>query len=37
MFHKILNDSLARESDRLMAAKLAGDSTVINNDLADAL
>jgi hypothetical protein len=37
MFHKILNDSRAQESDRLMAAELAGDSTVINDDLADAL
>jgi hypothetical protein len=37
MFQKILNDSRAQESDRLIAAELAGDSTVINNDLADAL
>jgi hypothetical protein len=37
MFQEILNDSLAQESDRLMAAELAGDSTVINDDLADAL
>jgi len=37
MFQKILNDSRAQESDRLMAAELAGDSTVINDDLADAL
>jgi hypothetical protein len=37
MFHKILNDSRAQESDRLIAAELAGDSTVINDDLADAL
>ena len=37
MFQKILNDSLAQESDRLIAAELAGDSTVINDDLADAL
>jgi len=36
MFQKILNDNLAQESDRLMAAELAGDSTVINDDLADA-
>jgi hypothetical protein len=36
MFHKILNDSRAQESDRLMAAELAGDSTVMNDDLADA-
>jgi hypothetical protein len=37
MFQKILNDSRAQKSDRLMAAELAGDSTVINDDLADAL
>jgi hypothetical protein len=37
MFHEILKDSRAQESDRLMAAELAGDSTVINDDLADAL
>jgi hypothetical protein len=37
MFQKILNDSRAQESDRLMAAELAGDSTVIDDDLADAL
>lgn len=37
MFQKILNDSRAEESDRLVAAQLAGDSTVINDDLADAL
>jgi hypothetical protein len=37
VFQKILNDRLAQESDRLMAAELAGDSTVINDDLADAL
>lgn len=37
MFQKILNDSRAQESDRLMAAELAGDSTVINDDLADVL
>jgi hypothetical protein len=37
MFQKILSDSRAQESDRLMAAELAGDSTVINDELADAL
>ena len=37
MFHKILKDGRAQESDRLIAAELAGDSTVINDDLADAL
>ena len=37
MFQKILNDSRAKQSDRLLAAELAGDSTVINDDLADAL
>lgn len=37
MFQTILNDRRARESDRLVAAELAGDSTVINDDLADAL
>ena len=37
MFQKILNDRRARESDRLVAAELAGDFTVINDDLADAL
>jgi hypothetical protein len=37
MFRKILMDSRANESDRLVAAELAGDFTVINDDLADAL
>jgi hypothetical protein len=37
MFQKILNDSRAQVSDRLIAAELAGGSTVINDDLADAL
>jgi len=37
MFQKILNDSRSQVSDRLIAAELAGDSTVINDDLADAL
>jgi len=37
MFQKILNDSRSHETDRLIAAELAGDSTVINDDLADAL
>jgi hypothetical protein len=36
-FGKILMDSRASESDRLVAAELAGDSTVIDDDLADAL
>src|ERR1017187_4206019 len=37
MFGKILIDRRANESDRLIAAGLAGDFTVINDDLADAL
>lgn len=37
LFQNILHDSRAQESDRLMAAELAGDSTVINDDLADTL
>jgi hypothetical protein len=37
MFQKILIDRRANESDRLVAANLAGDLTVINDDLADAL
>ena len=37
MFQEILNDSQAQVSDRLIAAELAGDSTVINDDLADVL
>src|SRR5580700_6313747 len=37
MFHKILVDQRASESDRLVAAELAGDFTVINDDLADTL
>src|SRR5580704_8565810 len=36
-FRKILIDHRATESDRLAAAELAGDFTVINDDLADAL
>lgn len=36
-FGRILADQRASESDRLVAAKLAGDLTVINNDLADML
>ena len=36
-FWKILADQRASESDRLLAAELAGDFTVINNDLADVL
>jgi len=37
IFHKILTDSNASESDRLIAARLAGDFTVINDALSDAL
>jgi hypothetical protein len=37
MFWRILIDPRAKESDRLVAAKLAGDFTVINDDLADTL
>jgi len=37
MFWRILADQRASESDRLVAAELAGDFTVINNDLADVL
>jgi hypothetical protein len=37
MFQKILIDQRANESDRLVAAELAGDLTVINDDLADTL
>ena len=37
MFLEILRDDQADESDRLLAAELAGDFTVINNDLVDAL
>ena len=36
-FHRILTDHHATESDRLVAAGLAGDLTVMNDDLADAL
>lgn len=36
-FWRILADQRASESDRLVAAELAGDFTVINNDLADML
>jgi len=36
-FWKILADQRASESDRLVAAELAGDFTVINDDLADTL
>jgi uncharacterized protein (UPF0147 family) len=36
-FHEILTDSKARGSDRLIAAQLAGDFTVINDALSDAL
>jgi hypothetical protein len=37
MFWKILIDPRANESDRLAAAELAGDFTVINDDLANGL
>jgi hypothetical protein len=37
MFHKILVDRQASESDRLIAADLAGDLVVMNDDLANAL
>lgn len=37
MFLDVLQDDQARSSERLLAAELAGDSTVINDDLADAL
>src|ERR1700721_4375749 len=36
-FWRILADQRASESDRLVAAELAGDFTVINNDLAEVL
>jgi len=36
-FWRILVDPRAKESDRVVAAELAGDLTVINDDLADAL
>jgi hypothetical protein len=36
-FLTFLNDHSADESDRLLAAELAGDSVVINEDLAEAL
>jgi hypothetical protein len=37
MLRKVLVDQRANDSDRLVAAELAGDFTVINDDLADAL
>jgi hypothetical protein len=37
MFRRVLTDRNANESDRLIAAELAGDFTVINDELADAL
>ena len=37
MFLDILRDGQAAESDRLLVAELAGDFTVINDDLVDAL
>jgi hypothetical protein len=36
-FHEVLIDHRANETDRLIAAELAGDLTVINDELADAL
>jgi hypothetical protein len=36
-FQKILVDGMAEESDRLVAAQLAGNSTVINDGLAESL
>src|SRR5215470_2739637 len=36
-FQEILLDHQANETDRLIAAELAGDLTVINDELADAL
>ena len=37
MFQEILIDHQANETDRVIAAELAGDLTVINDELADAL
>lgn len=37
LFLSILSDEKAKESDRLVAAELAGDYTVVNDDLAHAL
>jgi hypothetical protein len=37
LFLSILSDDKAKESDRLVAAELAGDYTVVNDDLAHAL
>jgi uncharacterized protein (UPF0147 family) len=37
IFQQILTDNKANESDRRIAAQLAGDFTVINNELCDAL
>src|SRR5580658_7296959 len=37
MFRKVLIDNKASESDRLIAAQLAGDLTVVNDALSDAL
>jgi hypothetical protein len=37
IFEEILTDNRANESERLVAAELAGDFTVINDELADAL
>src|SRR5947207_12051026 len=37
LFEKILIDKRVNESERLVAAELAGDFTVINDELVDAL
>jgi hypothetical protein len=37
MFLAVMGDTHAKESERLLAAELAGDYTVINDELADAL
>jgi hypothetical protein len=37
IFQKVLKDGRASESDRLIAAELAGDLVVINDELADSL
>jgi hypothetical protein len=37
MFLEILGDAQAKESDRVLAAELAGDYTVINDEIAEAL
>ena len=37
MFVRVLTDNRARESDRLLAAELAGDFTVLDDEIAEAL